>query len=145
MRFRSNLLGATVLAMGLSLAAAGGAEARATIDGAPALVNKSAAASNAKAIKVAGRRWRRRGYGRGYRRGRRRGFAKGVAVGVGAAIVGAIILNQAAQARRRPPPPNAYIDDAFDACAAKYRSFRYSDGTFQPYGGGLRRLCPYLQ
>ena len=28
-----------------------------------------------------------------------------------------------------------------DACSRAYRSFRASDCTFQPYGGGGRKLC----
>lgn len=37
------------------------------------------------------------------------------------------------------PPPGS--DAWYDACARKYRSFRYSDGTYQPYGGGPRMPC----
>lgn len=29
-----------------------------------------------------------------------------------------------------------------NACRSRYRSFRESDCTYQPYGGGARRLCP---
>ncbi len=141
----SKYLGATMLAAALSLATASGVGARVTVDGTLSRASNNAGLSGAKAVKVAGRRWRRRGYRNGYRYGRRRGFNTGLAVGVGAAIVGAIILNEAAHARKRPPPPELYVDDAFDACAARYRSFRFSDGTYQPYGGGSRRLCPYLR
>ncbi|MAW85251.1 MAG: hypothetical protein CMJ42_01850 [Phyllobacteriaceae bacterium] len=38
---------------------------------------------------------------------------------------------------RRPPP--AYCN--YNACARAYRSFRASDCTYQPYGGGPRRYC----
>ena len=75
---------------------------------------------------------------------------------VGGLIVGAvgtaIILNEAAKAEQRrerrrrereyrPAPISA---DPYERCAYRFRSFRYSDGTFQPYGGGPRELCPYL-
>ncbi len=36
-------------------------------------------------------------------------------------------------------------DAAYERCARAYRSFRYEDGTFQPYGDQPRRLCPYLE
>jgi len=144
MRFRSRILAAVALAVGLSFASMGSGNATATVDGVTNQTRPSATVDTSNTVKVAGR-YRRRGYRR-YRRRRGRGFRRGVAIGVGAAIVGAIILNQAAQARRRPPPPeDVYVDDAFEACAARYRSFRYSDGTFQPYGYGPRRLCPYLR
>ncbi len=81
-----------------------------------------------------GRGWHR---GRGYRGGRyhRRGW-------VGPAIAGLIIGGSIAASRRS----YGYgYRDARDRCAARYRSFRWSDGTFQPYGGGPRQLCPYLR
>ncbi|MEZ5808383.1 MAG: BA14K family protein [Zhengella sp.] len=45
-----------------------------------------------------------------------------------------------------PPPRRAYRRRApaycnFRACARAYRSFRASDCTYQPYGGGPRRYC----
>ncbi len=36
-------------------------------------------------------------------------------------------------------------DAAYERCARAYNSFRYEDGTFQPYGDRPRRLCPYLE
>ncbi len=35
--------------------------------------------------------------------------------------------------------------DRWQRCDDRYRSFRWSDGTFQPYGDGPRQLCPYLR
>lgn len=81
-----------------------------------------------------GRGWHR---GRGYRGGRhsRRGW-------VGPAIAGLIIGGGIAASRRS----YGYgYGGARERCASRYRSFRWSDGTFQPYGGGPRQLCPYLR
>ncbi|MEL6299952.1 MAG: BA14K family protein [Pseudomonadota bacterium] len=91
-----------------------------------------------------GRRGRafRRGYRRGLRRGRRnrgRRIGRGAAIGLGALITGAIIANSARGTRGR-----AYRGD-WERCDDRFRSFRRSDGTYQPYGGGPRRLCPYLR
>lgn len=36
-------------------------------------------------------------------------------------------------------------DAAIAACERRYNSFRRSDGTYQPYGGRPRELCPYLR
>jgi hypothetical protein len=53
---------------------------------------------------------------------------------------------QCASGNRRPAPaPAAYAppegsDAWYEACARKYRSFRYSDGTYQPHNGP-RRVC----
>lgn len=47
---------------------------------------------------------------------------------------------------RRPAPARAAYAPAegseawYDACARKYRSFRHSDGTYQPYNGP-RQVC----
>lgn len=40
----------------------------------------------------------------------------------------------------RASAPEPWTDEWFAYCEAKYRSFRASDGTFQPYNGP-RRLC----
>lgn len=72
-----------------------------------------------------------------------------VAGAIAGAIGAAIIANEAAKAEERR---RRYYDDrprhtggnAEDRCADRFRSFRYSDGTYQPYGGGPRELCPYL-
>lgn len=69
--------------------------------------------------------WRHHGYGWG-----------GAAVGAG--ILGLIIGGSIAASRET-------YRSRWDDCAATYRSFRWSDGTFQPYGGGPREVCPYLR
>ena len=47
-------------------------------------------------------------------------------------------LQTALQTRSEEPAP-AWCD--VSACAAEYNSFRASDCTFQPFGGGPRQLC----
>lgn len=83
---------------------------------------------------------------------------KGKGAFVGGLIVGAvgtaIILNEAAKAeqrrerrrrrRERTYRPEPVSADPYERCAYRFRSFRYSDGTYQPYGGGPREVCPYL-
>ncbi len=119
---------------------------------APALPLRSqAAASIEETIKVAQRRggprfrgprvrgprgrWRgRRWRGRGWRW--RRGRWVGPVIGAG---IAAIIIGSSIEASRR------HYSDRWERCDRRYRSFRWSDGTFQPYGGGPRRLCPYLR
>ena len=44
-----------------------------------------------------------------------------------------------APASSEEPPQQALCD--YRACAPKYQSFRAADCTYQPYGGGPRRLC----
>ena len=78
---------------------------------------------------------------------------------IGGLIVGGILLNEAAKAeerrarRRERNRRRRYEEDyrprhtgggSYERCADRYRSFRYSDGTYQPYGGGPREVCPYL-
>jgi hypothetical protein len=86
-----------------------------------------------------GRAWRGARYYRGgryygrryYRGGRwygRRWWGPSVALIIG----GSIAASQAG------------YHDRWERCAARFRSFRWSDGTYQPYVGG-RRLCPYLR
>ena len=70
---------------------------------------------------------------RPYRRYRRnRGAAIGLGI-AGALLGGAIVANQGNLGRH-----HAY-------CEGRYRSYRRSDGTFQPYGNRPRRRCnsPY--
>ena len=79
----------------------------------------------------------RRGFrGRRFRRGRRRGRWIGPAIGAG---IAAIIIGGAIEASRRNHRSR------WELCDEEFRSFRWSDGTYQPYGGGPRRLCPYLR
>ncbi len=82
-----------------------------------------------------GRGWRNRGWAgrRGYR-GRRYGYGPSVAGAIASAIIGGSIV--ASQRNYR---------DAWQRCDDRYNSFRWSDGTFQPYGDEPRKLCPYLR
>lgn len=70
-------------------------------------------------------RWRHRG-------DRYYGYGPGIAAGVAAIIGGSIAASQRDHG------------DAWQRCDDRYNSFRWSDGTFQPYGDGPRQLCPYL-
>jgi hypothetical protein len=71
--------------------------------------------------------------GRNYRRGRS-WAGPAIATGIAALIIGGSI----AQSQAR-------YGDRWSRCDARFRSFRWSDGTYQPYGGGPRMLCPYLR
>lgn len=57
--------------------------------------------------------------------------------GVRRAIASAIIGGSIVASQRD-------YSDAWERCDDRYRSFRWSDGTFQPYGDDPRQLCPYL-
>ena len=86
-----------------------------------------------------GRAWRGgRYYGRGWRGGRRwyggRWIGPAIVAGTAALILGGSI----AESRSR-------YGDRWERCADRFRSFRWSDGTYQPYGDNPRRLCPYLR
>lgn len=95
-----------------------------------------------------GRGWRGGRYyrGRGWRGGRYyrgrggrywyggRWWGPGIVAGTAALIIGGSIA--ASQSR---------YNDRWERCADRFRSFRWSDGTYQPYGGVPRRLCPYLR
>lgn len=72
----------------------------------------------------------------GYRRG---GGGGGIALGIGAAIIGGIILSEAARADHRTSH-----GDQWDRCAQTYRSFESDTGMYTGYDG-VRRTCPYLQ
>ncbi len=87
-----------------------------------------------------GRGYRGRGYGGGpyyyggrYRRG---GSWVGPAIGVG---IAAIIIGGAIAASK-----DRYRD-RWDRCDDEFRTFRWSDGTYIPYAGSPRVLCPYLR
>ncbi|MBU1211652.1 MAG: BA14K family protein [Alphaproteobacteria bacterium] len=55
-----------------------------------------------------------------------------------AAIAGLIIGGAIAASKR-----NYY--DRWERCDDRYRTFRWSDGTYIPYAGSPRVLCPYLR
>lgn len=90
------------------------------------------------------------------KRGRNAAIVGGIIAG---AVGVAIIANEAAKAEERRARnrrrnrnrryeqnhrPQPAQGGGYERCAYKFRSFRYSDGTYQPYGGGPRELCPYL-
>lgn len=104
----------------------------------------------------------RRGAGRGARRGRGFGRSRGRGAGarsrrgrsgivrqrgrrgrgigpvIGAGIAAAIIGGAISTSKRT-------YSGRWQRCDDRFKSFRWSDGTYQPYGGGSRRLCPYLR
>lgn len=87
----------------------------------------------------------RRGYrfrrGPGYRRyrgGRRWRNGRWIGPAIGAGIAALIIGNSIARSKE-------VYRSRWEECDDRYNSFRWSDGTYQPYGGGPRRLCPYLR
>ncbi len=71
--------------------------------------------------------------GRYYRRGGSRWIGPAIIAGTAALILGGSI--EASRAGYR---------DRWDRCADEFVSFRWSDGTYQPFEGP-RRLCPYLR
>ena len=80
--------------------------------------------------------------GRGYRRGsgyRRGGNGGNIAFGIGAAIIGGIVLSEAARAEHRSSNGGQW-----SRCAQTYRSFESDTGMYTGYDG-VRRTCPYLQ
>lgn len=78
------------------------------------------------------RGWRGR---RGWRRGRGgHGIGRALGAGIAALIIGGAIAASKRDYRGR-----------WERCDDRYKSFSWSDGTFQPYGGGPRVLCPYLR
>lgn len=90
----------------------------------------------------------------GNRSGRRSGRGAKIGGVIAGALIGAAILGAAANAQNRRDDYDDYEDrprrvrrrggSAEDRCADEFRSFRYSDGTYQPYDSDRRRLCPYL-
>lgn len=83
--------------------------------------------------------YRGRGNRGGYRGGRSGGnFGRNAALGIGAAIIGGIVLSEAARAEHRRDHGAAW-----ERCAQTYRSFEPSTGLYTGYDG-VRRTCPYL-
>jgi len=124
MRKLSVFLSAGLLSLGFALA---GTSASAAPAAAPSFNALLPALSAERAVQLAQwgpppRRWRRPGWRRpGWRRPPPRRW-------------------------RRPPPayygaPRPWTRAWYGYCASKYRSFDPRSGTYQPYGGGPRRLC----
>lgn len=44
-----------------------------------------------------------------------------------------------------PPGLPAGLPPGLEECERRYSSFRRSDGTYQPFGGGPRQTCPHLR
>jgi BA14K-like protein len=86
--------------------------------------------------------YRSRYYSRGpdgYRRyGYRRNNGRNIALGIGAAVIGGIVLSEAARAEHR----STHASD-WDRCAQTYKSFEPSTGMYTGYDGA-RHTCPYL-
>lgn len=79
-----------------------------------------------------------RGYRGGYYRGGYRGYRnRNIGLGIGAAIIGGVIISQAARA-------GTYSQGARQHCADTYRSFDWESGTYMGYDGE-RHVCPYLR
>lgn len=80
-----------------------------------------------------GPRFGRRFYG-GRRFYRRRRSGVGIAAGIAGLLIGGAIA-----ASKRD------YGDRWERCDRRYRTFRWSDGTYIPYVGSDRVLCPYLR
>ena len=81
-----------------------------------------------------GPRWRgRRWSGRRWR-GRSRG--RNIGAGVAGFILGSILANGVRARGRR---------SAWERCDDAYKTFSWDDGTYIPYVGSPRVLCPYLR
>ncbi|WP_412049225.1 BA14K family protein [Hoeflea sp. Naph1] len=98
------------------------------------------AKSEATVIQVRNRKRHNRRRGN---RGRNHGAEAAVGI-FGAIIGGAIIANEANNRRDRRERRHIRADSHVDWCYDRYRSYRESDNTFQPYEG-RRRQChsPY--
>lgn len=103
----------------------------------PANTNSSSGELTAKnalqKVRWRGRRWHGR---RWHHRRRHRGRWIGPAIGAGiaAAIIGGAISSSRHNYR-----------DRWERCDDRYKTFSWKDGTYIPYVGSPRVLCPYLR
>ncbi len=95
----------------------------------------AAAASNVETVQFGNRGGRRVG---GYRGNRSRGFGRNAGIGIGAAIIGGVILSEAARSAHRRDHGGDW-----QRCESTYRSFEPSTGMYTGHDG-IRRTCPYL-
>ena len=79
-----------------------------------------------------------RDYGRSRSYRSRRNSGGNVAIGIGAAIIGGIILSEAARSQHRYEHSSDW-----ERCEQTYRSFEPRTGMYTGYDG-IRRTCPYL-
>lgn len=77
---------------------------------------------------------RRHYYGGRRYYGHRRHRGGAIAAGVAGLIIGGAIAASRRDYRSR-----------WEQCDDRYRTFRWSDGTYIPYAGSPRVLCPYLR
>lgn len=149
----SVLAGTSAFAAAPSPAAVGSATAAKIVAAMPAVDRAGAgqtASKNLHQVARKGRRGMRRGF-RGHRAYRHRGFRHrghrrlrghyyhrrhggAIAAGIAGLIIGGAIVSS-----------KRHYHDRWEACDARYRTFRWSDGTYIPYVGAPRVLCPYLR
>lgn len=89
-----------------------------------ALTNKNAL----QKVRWRGRRWHHR------RRHRGRWIGPAIGAGIAAAIIGGAISSSRRDYR-----------DRWERCDDRYKTFSWEDGTYIPYVGSPRVLCPYLR
>ena len=130
----------TAIAISTSMLAAEAAQA---LPAAPARTVVAAAASNAPLVQSVDYRGYRSGYyGGGYRGGYR---GRNIGLGIAAAIVGGVIISQAARADGYGYRRTRYAGrSAAQQCADTYRSYDWDSGTYMGYDGE-RHVCPYLR
>jgi hypothetical protein len=130
MNLLSKSLACAVLVASVALSAG-------TAQAAPLPGAQSAPVQFSSEVELARGGYYRGGYG-GHRYYGRRHYGRNIGIGIGAAIIGGVILSEAARAERR----RVYSSD-YERCAQTYRSFEPRTGMYTGYDG-VRRVCPYL-